>query len=156
MEKTLKKEFDATDIKNLQLETFAGDIEIIGHEENTIIVEIFATVRSWTSLFLSVDSVNFFDSEINHLAFKTIDETLDIFSKPNYFHPYNWFNFQKTSFRVFLPKTINANSKTYGGNIHLKELNANHDFTTWGGDIRIDARRSGGHSSQQALQARGP
>lgn len=138
---TIIKEIEAKGIKNLQLTTFAGDIELIGTDENAIKIEVFASVRSWSSLFLVTERVNFFDDEINFLDINTAGETLHIFSKPNYFHPYNWFNFQKTSFRISLPKTINANSKTYGGNIYLKTLNANHGFTTWGGNILIDGAK---------------
>lgn len=138
---TIIKELDAEGIKNLQLVTFAGDIELLGTDENTIKIEIFTSVRSWTSLFFVSERVDFFDDEINYLKIKTIGETLEIFSKPNYFHPYNWFNFQKTSFRISLPKAIHTNVKTYGGNIYLRNLNAKHQFTTWGGNLLIDSTR---------------
>lgn len=135
------KEINAEGIKNIQLTTFAGDIEIIGTEENIIKIEVFASVRSWMSLFLNSERLDSIDSEINPVNIETIGETLNILSKPNYFHPYNWFNFQKTSFRISLPKHISANSKTYGGNIYLKNLEANHIFTTWGGNIFISASK---------------
>lgn len=131
------KEISTEGIKNLQLMTFAGDIELIGTEENIIKIEIFASVRSWMTLFLNSERLDSIDSEINPVSIETIGETLNILSKPNYFHPYNWFNFQKTSFRISLPKHILANSKTYGGNIYLKNLDSNHIFTTWGGNILI-------------------
>lgn len=135
------KHFEAEGIKNLQLVTFAGDIELVGHEKNNIKVEIFTSVRRWSSLFFVSERVDFIDTDINYLDIRTIGNTLKILSKPNYFHPYNWFNFQKTSFRVSLPIAINANTKTYGGNIYLKNLNANHDFLTWGGNILIDSSK---------------
>lgn len=131
------KEVNAEGIKNLQLTTFAGDIELIGTEENIIKIEIFASVRSWMTLFLNSERLDSIDSEISPVSIETIGETLNILSKPNYFHPYNWFNFQKTSFRISLPKHILANSKTYGGNVYLRNLNSNHIFTTWGGNILI-------------------
>lgn len=135
------KEVNAEGIKNLQLTTFAGDIELIGTEENIIKIEIFASVRSWMSLFLSSERLDSIDSEINPVNIETIGETLNILSKPNYFHPYNWLNFQKTSFRISLPKHITAHSKTYGGNIYLKNLEAKHIFTTWGGNLFISASK---------------
>jgi sensor histidine kinase YesM/DUF4097 and DUF4098 domain-containing protein YvlB len=135
---TIIKTIDAEGIKSLQLITFAGDIEILGTDENTIKIEIFASVRSWTSLFFVAERVNFIDDEINYLDINKTDETLRIFSKPNYFHPFNWFNFQKTSFRISLPKTIHSNLKTYGGNIYLKNIDGNHAFTTWGGNLYIE------------------
>lgn len=135
------KEINVEGIKSLQLMTFAGDIELIGTEENIIKIEVFASVRSWMSLFLNSERLDSIDSEINPVNIETIGETLNIHSKPNYFHPYNWFNFQKTSFRISLPKHISANSKTYGGNIYLKNLDSNHIFTTWGGNIFISASK---------------
>ncbi|WP_188767245.1 histidine kinase [Emticicia aquatilis] len=132
------KEINVEGIKNLQLLTFAGDIELIGTEENIIKIEIFASVRSWMTLFLNSERLDSIDSEINPVSIETIGETLHILSKPNYFHPYNWINFQKTSFRISLPKHILANTKTYGGNIYLKNLDSNHIFTTWGGKILIN------------------
>lgn len=138
---TIIKEVNAEGIKNLKQTTFAGDIEIIGTDDNIIKIEVFASVRSWTSLFLVAERVDFFDDEINYLDINTVGNTLQILSRPNYFHPFNWINYQKTSFRIYLPKTINAHSKTYGGNIYLRNLNANHTFTTLGGNILIDSSK---------------
>lgn len=138
---TFIKEIDAEGIKNLQLVTFSGDIELLGTDENTMKIEVFASVRSWTSLFFVSEKVDFLEDDINDFEIKTSGETLEIFSKPNYFHPYNWVNFQKTSFRISLPKSIFTNIKTYGGNIFLRNLNAKHLFTTWGGNLLIDSTK---------------
>ena len=89
------KEISAEGIKNLQLMTFSGDIELIGTEENIIKIEIFASVRSWMSLFFNSERLDSIDSGINNLSIETIGETLNIISKPNYFHPYNWLIFRK-------------------------------------------------------------
>lgn len=134
---TYIKEVNAEGIKNLQLTTFAGDIELVGTEENVIKIEVFASFRSLLTLFLNSEKLDSIDSEINPVTIETIGETLTILSKPNYFHPYNWINFQKTSFRISLPKHISAYSKTYGGNIYLKNIESNHTFTTWGGNLFI-------------------
>ncbi len=140
---TISKDFELEGIKNLQLETFSGDIQLIGHEAANIKVEVCISVRSWQSLFLTNEIVSEFelDYETLDLKFKQEADTLAIFAKPNYFNFYNWFNFQKISFRVFLPKTINAISKTWGGDVSLKNLDGVHQFTTWGGNMLIEGSK---------------
>ncbi|MFN3848548.1 MAG: histidine kinase [Spirosomataceae bacterium] len=136
---TISKSFGVEGLKNLQLQTFAGDIELLGHEENTIKVEVFATVRSIVSLFFVSEPVTSFDPEIFNFSMEVVGDSLNIYSKPNYFHPYNWVNFQNTSFRIYLPSTINSSTKTYGGNVSLKRLKGNHTFSTWGGNLYVES-----------------
>lgn len=134
----ITKKYEVENLKNLQLKTFSGDIEIVGHDENFIKVEVFATVRSLFTFFIIKDPLLEFDFEAHDLSMNVVDDTLHIYSKPNYLNIYNWFNFQKTSFRIYLPASINSSSKTYGGKIALKNLEGNHAFSTWGGDIATE------------------
>ncbi|MDR6564373.1 MULTISPECIES: histidine kinase [unclassified Arcicella] len=134
----ITKTYEVEAIKHLQLKTFSGDIELIGHDENTIKVEVYATVRSLFTFFLIKDPLLTFDYDAQDLTMNVVDDTLFIYNKPNYLNIYNWFNFQKTSFRVFLPANIHSNTKTYGGKIVLKKLEGNHGFSTWGGNILLE------------------
>lgn len=134
----ITKKYDVENLKNLQLKTFSGDIEIVGHDENTIKVEVFATVRSLFTFFIIKDPLLEFDFEAHDLSMNVVNDTLHIYSKPNYLNIYNWFNFQKTSFRIYSPASINSYSKTYGGKIALKNLDGNHTFSTWGGNISAE------------------
>lgn len=135
---TLTKTYEAEGIKNLHLKNFSGNIELIGHEENNIKVEVFASVRSVFTLFILKDPLLEFDFDTHELSMNVLDNTLMISSKPDYFNVYNWFNFQTTSFRIYLPASINSYSKTYSGQVSLKKLEGNHTFSTWGGDISAE------------------
>lgn len=134
----ITKMYEVEGIKNLHLKNFSGNIELVGHEENNIKVEVFATVRSVFTLFILKDPLLEFDFDTHNLLMNVVDDTLMISSKPDYFNVYNWFNFQTTSFRIYLPATVNSYSKTYSGKVTLKKLEGNHAFSTWGGDISAE------------------
>lgn len=136
---TTSKEFQVEGLSSLQLETHAGDIQLIGHDENIIKVEVIVSVRRWSTLFLTEEFLADFelDDEIMDLKFKQTGSNLLILGRPHILNFYNWFNYHKISFRAFLPKTINAISKTYGGNIFLNNVEGVHQFTTWGGNMFI-------------------
>lgn len=135
---TISKTYTTEGIKRLHLHTFAGDIELIGHEENTIKVEIYASIRSIVSLFIVQQNLQNFDSSVHDFRMGVRGDTLEIFAKPDYFHPYNWVNFLRTSFRIFVPHSIDSQAKTYGGNIVLKKVVGNHQFSTWGGNMLVE------------------
>lgn len=134
---SMTKSFEAEEIKNLKLETFSGDIELIGHDSTTIKVEAYAYVRSIFTLFLFQEQVPV-NKFTNEFSVNVFGDTLKVWNRINFLNPLTWFNFKKTSFRVFIPKTITSISKTYGGDISIKNVSGNHYFTTWGGDLSIE------------------
>ncbi|AYQ36116.1 histidine kinase [Runella sp. SP2] len=129
--------YPAEGLKYLQLETLSGNIELIGHDENAIRVEVFASVRSLLSLFLYQEPVTEFPPDINPLVMTIVGESLKITARPNYFNPYNWVHFHRTSFRIFLPPSLHSFIKTYGGHVRLQHLSGNHKFDTWGGHLLL-------------------
>jgi len=129
--------YPAEGLKYLQLETLAGHVELIGHEENTIRVEVFGSVRSLFSLFLYQEPITDFVPNVNPLEMTIVGESLKITARPNYFNPYNWVHFHRTSFRIFLPPSLHSFVKTYGGHIRLQQLSGNHKFDTWGGHLTL-------------------
>ncbi|MEZ4903696.1 MAG: hypothetical protein R2822_19040 [Spirosomataceae bacterium] len=133
--------YAAEGISHLQLHTWAGDIEIVGHEDDSIKVEVYLSIRSILSLFLEREAVAEFDPEIYELHIEQIDSTLKITAKPNYFHPYSWFNFPQMAFRVYLPAAIHSNAKTFGGKISLRNAKGTHVFSTWGGNLLLTDTR---------------
>ncbi len=133
---SLTKSFEAEGLKNLSLETQYGNIELVGHTENTIKVEIFATVRGISSLFFEEELLPNINTDRHLLAMDVMGETLKIFSKPDYLNPFAWF--RKTSFRVYIPASISSLSKTYAGKIKLVGVKGSHSFSTWGGNLSIE------------------
>jgi two-component system, LytTR family, sensor kinase len=134
---SMTKSFEAEEIKNLKLETFSGDIELVGYDENTIKVEAYAYVRSIFTLFLWREQVPV-NTLTDEFSIHVFGDTLKVWNRINFLNPLTWFNFKKTSFRVFIPKTITSVSKTYGGDISIKNVSGNHYFTTLGGDLTIE------------------
>ena len=135
---SMTKSFEAEGLKNLSLETFSGDIELIGHDSTTIKVEVYAYARSISTLFLIQEQLSEEIPFTDEFSINVFGDTLKVWNKINFFNPLTWFNFKKTSFRVFIPEKITTISKTYGGDISIKNVSGNHYFTTWGGDLVIE------------------
>ena len=132
---TFEKTFEADSINLLDLQNFTGDLELIAHDENTIKVEIYASVRSIFTFFIYSDPLLEFDFDTHDLRFEQSGDTFSIYAKPRYFNVFNWFNFQSTSFRIYIPTRLSSQTKTFGGDVSLKGIGGNHFFETWGGKI---------------------
>jgi two-component system, LytTR family, sensor kinase len=132
------KSFEIEGLKNLQLDTFSGDIEIVGHDSATIKVEVYAYARRISTLFLMREQLSEEILFTDEFSINIFGDTLKVWNRINFVNPLTWFNFKKTSFRVFIPKTINSNAKTYGGDISIKNVFGNHSFLTWGGNLSIE------------------
>jgi two-component system, LytTR family, sensor kinase len=135
---SMTRNFEIEGLKNLQLETFSGDIEIVGDDEDTIKVEVYAYARRISTLFLMREQLSEEILFTDEFSINIFGDTLKVWNRINFFNPLTWFNFKKTSFRVFIPKTINSYAKTYGGDISIKSISGNHTFITWGGDLSIE------------------
>jgi hypothetical protein len=60
------------------------------------------------------------------LRFEQSGDTFSIYAKPRYFNVFNWFNFQSTSFRIYIPTRLSSQTKTFGGDVSLKGIGGNH------------------------------
>jgi sensor histidine kinase YesM len=134
---TLQKTFEAKELKYLQVEVFSGDITLIGHDEDSIVVEVFASERSIETLFLVEEPLAVLNSQGIHLSMKVTGETLFVGMKFNYLYPFNWFRYKKTSFKIFIPKHIQSVARTWGGEATLIGVSGNHRITTWGGTLSM-------------------
>jgi two-component system, LytTR family, sensor kinase len=135
---SMTKSFEAEGLNNLHLETFSGDIELLGHDSATIKVEVYAYERRIFTLFLMREQLSEEILFTDEFSINIFGDTLKVWNRINFFNPLTWFKFKKTSFRVFIPKTINSNAKTYGGDISIKNVFGNHSFLTWGGNLSIE------------------
>jgi two-component system, LytTR family, sensor kinase len=135
---SMTKNFEAQGLKNLSLETFSGDIELVGHDESTIKVEVYAYARRISTLFLFREQLSEEILFTDEFSINIFGDTLKVWNRINFLNPLTWFKFKKTSFRVFIPKMINSYAKTYGGDISIKNVSGNHSFLTWGGDLSIE------------------
>ncbi len=135
---TYTQSFEVENLSTFQLQTFSGDIELVGHDENTIKVETFIWDRSLLTLFIVKEFVESSEVGAKQISVSRLGNTLKIISK---FTIWNIVNFRKTSFKVYLPASIFSKSMTYGGEIAIKNLIGNHQFNSWGGDLSVENAR---------------
>lgn len=132
--------YDAEDLKNFRLESFAGPAELIGWDKATIKIEIFATVRSWTTLFFVEEPISELDWDDRTLVINRSEGMIHLNSKPNYASWLNWVNFPKVGFKIYLPEATNTHVQNlFGGNITLKNLNGRHQLNTMGGNVHLES-----------------
>lgn len=132
--------YEAEDLKNFRLESFAGPAELIGWNKSEVRIEIFATVRRWTTLFFVEEPLSEFEWDEKTLVITRSVGMIRIDSKPNYAGWMNWLNFPKTAFKIYLPEVSNTQvHNLFGGNITLKHLNGQHQLNTMGGNLRLES-----------------
>lgn len=132
--------YDAEDLKNFRLESFAGPAELIGWDKAEVRIEILATVRHWTTLFFVEEPVSELEWDEKTLVINRSEGMIHLNSKPNYAGWMNWLNFPKAAFKIYLPKATNTHvHNLFGGNITLKNLNGRHQLNTMGGNIHLES-----------------
>ena len=125
-------------LRTVRLEAFAGTSELTAWDRDEIKIEIWVTIRRWSTLFLVEESLSPLDWDDETLSITRSEDTLFIHSKPNYANFMNWFNFPRVSFKVFMPAAMHTHvHHLFGGNILLQHLNGRHQLNTTGGDIRL-------------------
>jgi two-component system, LytTR family, sensor kinase len=134
----ISKDFDLEGIDSLKVTTLSGDIELVGFDENCFKIDVFFSVRGFDSLFFQRHELTFVDDERFVLNFNKELKKLEVYAKPNYWNPYNWANFLKISFRIYVPAKIRSSITTWGGDVSIRNVSGEHEFKTWGGDILID------------------
>lgn len=131
----LVKEFTASQIKSLNVETSGGGITVEGGHESSAKVEVYIKGSNWKS---SISK-----SEIAE-KLKEYDFSIDLKSgtlvclakrKEN---KNNWKNGLSISFKVFVPTKINTDLHTSGGGIDLKSLKGDIVFKTSGGGLNLN------------------
>lgn len=130
------KNIPAEGIKNLQIETITGDIELLGYDEPQIRIEIYASQRL---------VINFFRKESitsQQMGYELVNVTqqgdnLRIAARNNGFWKWDWLSFFRVSFRIFVPKSINALINTTVGDISLNSINGKQTVRTTVGELRL-------------------
>lgn len=132
--------YEAADLKNFRLESFAGPAELIGWNKAEVRIEVFATVRHWTTLFFVEEPLSELDWDERTLVVNRSEGMISLDSKPNYAGWMNWLNFPKAAFKIYLPEATNTQvHNLFGGNITLKNLSGRHQLNTMGGNLRLES-----------------
>ncbi len=142
--------FAAENLKFLNVKTFRGDIEIVGHESDTVEILTFGSVRNWENLFFKTELRR---NNENHTLFM-LDKSGESWNLKTYESPGFWdtLSFYSVSFLIRLPKNVATQLTTTFGRISISDSNANHRFSTTVGGLvvsrhsgRLDGRSSGGN-----------
>ncbi len=130
------KNIPSDGIQNLQAETIAGGIELVGYDENQIRIEIYASKRLVVNLFKK-ESVNSHDIGHELVSLTRQGDNLRVAANNNGFWKWDWLSFFRVSLRIFVPRNINAVITTSVGDISLNNLNGRQMLRTTIGDVRI-------------------
>lgn len=126
----------AEGVKNLQVETITGNIELLGNDEDQIRIEIYASKRLFINFFRK-EPVTSLDMGYDFVNITQQNDYLRIAVRNNGFWKWDWLSFFQVSFRIFLPKNINALMTTTVGDIYLNNINGKQTLRTSVGDVKI-------------------
>ncbi len=130
----LVKEFNASQIKSLNIETSGGGITVEGGNESKAKVEVYIKGSNWKSNLSKEDIA----SKLSEYDFSVdlASGTLSCIAKRKE-HKNDWKNGLSISFKVFVPTKINTDLHTSGGGIDLKSLKGDLQFHTSGGGLNL-------------------
>ncbi|MBA4852844.1 histidine kinase [Emticicia sp. BO119] len=130
------KTVSAEGIRNVQIETITGGIELMGSDEDQIRIEIYASKRLFINFFRK-ESVTSAELGYELVNISQQNDYLRIAAHNNGFWRWDWLSFFQVSFRIFLPKNINAIMTTTVGDIALNNLIGKQTLRTAVGDVKI-------------------
>lgn len=130
------KTVSAEGIRNVQIETITGDIELLGSDEDQIRIEIYASKRLFINLFRK-ETITSAGQGYELINVSQQNDYLRIAPRNNGFWKWDWLSLYQVSFRIFLPKNINALLTVTVGDISLNNLNGKQTLRTNVGDIRV-------------------
>ncbi len=142
----LVKKFDASQIKNLEVNTSGGGITVQGGSETDAIVEVYIKGNAGKTLSRSeiAERLKEYTLEVRREG-----NTLVCFAKNN--EKWSWKTSLNISFKIKTPKNLNTELLTSGGGIRMSNLHGNLKFSTSGGGLdlaglsgEIKGRTSGG------------
>jgi hypothetical protein len=126
---TFEKTFEADSINLLN---FTGDLELIAHDENTIKVEIYASVRSIFT-FISTVILSWNLTLIHTICVLNNRAILSVFMLNHDTLMCSTGLIFKVLFSNLYSHSFEFQTKTFGGDVSLKGIGGNHFFETWGG-----------------------
>ncbi len=131
------RKFGIADIRELQLRTSWGEIEVVGGDVNEITIEVYAYHRNLLNFFQPDPMTK---DEFDKMDFRLLNENgkLTIRSRKleeNWF--FNWISGYQVSFRVFVPEKMTTYTQNNLGEISLSYLKGNHLVKSTFGRIRL-------------------
>ncbi len=146
----MQKSFARGAVHDLQVETSGGNISVSGSNSGDVRVEVYVWADNGRNL--PREEIQKKVEEQYDLNIGLEGSKLVAIAKPK--KNFNWNNRHgvSISFRVFSPVDVSSHIRTSGGNLDLKDLSGNEDFSTSGGNMSIShlagtirGRTSGGN-----------
>lgn len=148
----LTKSFDVEEPCELQIETPGGSIEVRGHDENTVYVEMYVKRKG---MVIKADEKVSDDYEVQ---IEKEGRLVRAIVKPK---AKGWFkdNNLSFSFKVSVPNQTSCDLSTSGGSVQVEEVKGEHKVSTSGGSLKfahisgtMNAHTSGGSIKIEAFE----
>ena len=135
-EPVLIKSLPSDGISIIKVDTFWGDIRVLGQDSSEIIVEVYSRLFGWR--FWAAPEMMTEELEKYNLTVEKQGETLSIgAARKN--KVTNWLSFLGISFKIYVPNNIyfETNIHAKGGKIELNNLVGKHYFKTSAGEVEL-------------------
>jgi DUF4097 and DUF4098 domain-containing protein YvlB len=148
----MTKSLSGQTIKNVEVETSGGNIEVTGGAAGNYRLEVYVRPNNYRNSdnFSKEDLQKLLD-EYYDLNISVENSKLTAIAKPRK-NNMDWKKGVNVSFKVFIQQSVSTDLSTSGGNIVLSNLSGSQDFSTSGGNLEIESlsgkikgRTSGGN-----------
>lgn len=129
----MTRSFSASSIKEVEAATSGGSLILTGDADSKAIVEMYVSRNNWSAEKIKqvLDENYTIDIRVESGKLYAV-----VKQKSSFF---NWNNHGLSiSFKITVPKQLNSNLRTSGGNIQISNLSGSHDFKTSGGSLSIE------------------
>ena len=146
----LNKSFANASVKNVNVKTSGGSINIMGGNSADARVEVFVNPNNNGETFSKAEIDKMMQDYVLDVSMSGTE--LEVSAKPK--SNFNWKRSLSISFKIYVPKTVSSNSNTSGGSISLSNLSGEESFTTSGGSLHLDQLTGNikGHTSGGSIE----
>lgn len=153
----MTKSLTGQTIKNVEVETSGGSIEIIGGSGGNNHLDVFVSANnSRNGESYSKEELQKRLDEYYTLTIKAENNKLTAIAKPKK-NNMDWKKGVNVSFRLYIQQNVSTDLSTSGGSISLSNLNGTQDFRTSGGSLRVEnlSGKTRGHTSGGSIDLSG-
>jgi hypothetical protein len=132
----ITKTYQASDLRNLKVETSAGGITVAGQSGSEARVEVYIRPNNWNGSKVSKEEI---EERLENYVI-SIKKEGDLLTATAKRKNNDWDNWKKSlsiGFKVYIPEKISTDLQTSGGGISLKNLTGTQRFSTSGGGLNL-------------------
>lgn len=132
----ITKTYQASDLRNLKVETSAGGITVIGQSGSEARVEVYIRPNNWNGSKVSKEEI---EERLENYVI-SIKKEGDLLTATAKRKNNDWDNWKKSlsiGFKIYVPEKISTDLQTSGGGISLKNLTGTQRFSTSGGGLSL-------------------